>query len=457
MKRGNNMGRLFGTDGVRGVANTELSCEIAMSIGRAAAAVLSDSSRRRPVFVIGSDTRASSDMLCGAITAGLCSVGADVIHLGVIPTPAVAYLVLKYKADAGIMISASHNPAEFNGIKIFSGDGFKLPDALEERIEAIVLDGEATPELPSGDAVGRVRYATDAVKDYVRHIKSSVHHSLDGLRIAVDCANGAASTTARALFEGLGATVHILNDTPDGVNINKDCGSTHLDTLSKYVIENGLDCGVAFDGDADRCLCIDEMGREVDGDMIMAICALDLRKRGKLNHDTVVGTVMTNFGFSKFCEERDLRFVATKVGDRYVLENMLLEDYSFGGEQSGHIIFLDFATTGDGQLTATQLLCHMKCEGKPLSALASVMTRYPQTTVNVRTTPEGKVAFYTDKEIAERIRSAKEALGNTGRILVRPSGTEPLIRVMAEGLETELTEKTARDVADFIIERLKCK
>ncbi len=448
------MGRLFGTDGVRGVANTELTCEMAMKIGRAAAAVLADGSRRRPVFVIGSDTRASSDMLCAAITAGLCSVGADVIQLGVVPTPAVAYLVVKYKADAGIMISASHNPAEFNGIKIFSGDGFKLPDMLEERIEAIVLDGVDIPELPTGGAVGRVTHATDAVKDYVRHIKNSVHHSLAGLNIAVDCANGSASTTARALFESLGATVHILNDTPDGVNINQNCGSTHLEGLAQYVVENKLDCGVAFDGDADRCLCIDENGNEVDGDMIMAICAIDLRKRGKLNHDTVVGTIMTNFGFGKFCEENDLHFVATKVGDRYVLESMLLEDYSFGGEQSGHVIFLDFATTGDGQLTATQLLCHMKCEGKSLSALASVMTRYPQTTINIKISPAGKVAFFTDKEVAEKIREAKETLGKSGRIVVRPSGTEPLIRVMVESLDIEETEKIAKEVSDFILEKL---
>ena len=448
------MGRLFGTDGVRGIANSELTCERAMEIGRAAAAVLSDGCRRRPVFVIGSDTRASSEMLGSALTAGLCSVGADVIELGVVPTPAVAHLVVKYKADAGVMISASHNPAEFNGIKIFSGNGFKLPDMLEERIEAIVLDREYAPELPIGGAVGRVTYATSAADDYIRHIKSSVHYSLDGLNIALDCANGSASVTAKKLFEELGANVSIINAEPNGTNINENCGSTHLEALSKFVVENGLDCGVAFDGDADRCLCIDEKGNEVDGDMIMAICALDLKKRGKLNRNTVVGTIMTNFGFGKFCEENDLRFIATKVGDRYVLEEMLLEDYSFGGEQSGHVIFRDFATTGDGQLTATQLLCHMKCEKKPLSALASVMTRYPQTIINLRVSPEGKILFFTDKAVNDKISEAKEKLGQSGRIVVRPSGTEPLIRVMVEGMDLCEIESIAKDVANTISERL---
>ncbi|MBQ7384033.1 MAG: phosphoglucosamine mutase [Clostridia bacterium] len=448
------MGRLFGTDGVRGVANTELTCELAMEIGRAAATVLSDGCRRRPVFVIGSDTRASSEMLDSALTAGLCSVGADVIRLGVIPTPAVAHLVVGYKADAGVMISASHNPAEYNGIKIFSGNGFKLPDMLEERIEEIVLDKVTPLKSPIGGEVGRVSYAKDAAADYIRHVKNSAPHSLDRLKIAVDCANGAASVTARALFEELGAEVHILNDKPDGVNINENCGSTHIDGLAKYVVANSLDCGIAFDGDADRCLCIDERGREIDGDMIMAICALDLKKRGKLNRGAVVGTVMTNLGFSKFCEENGLKFVATKVGDRYVLEEMILEDYSFGGEQSGHIIFRDFATTGDGQLTATQLLCHMKREAKPLSELAAVMKRYPQTTVNLKISAEGKIAFYTDKEIEKKIAEVKERLGSSGRIVVRPSGTEPLIRVMVEGESLAKTETVAKEVAELISQRL---
>jgi phosphoglucosamine mutase len=451
------MGRLFGTDGVRGIANTELSCELAMEIGRAAATVLSSGSRHRPTFVIGSDTRASSDMLGGALIAGLCSVGADVIQLGVVPTPAVAYLVGKYKADAGVMISASHNPAEFNGIKIFSGNGFKLPDLLEEKIEDLILAKEKSYAKPLGGEVGKVTYAKDATADYIRHIKTSAHCSLEGLHIAIDCANGSASATAPTLFSELGADVHMLSYKPDGVNINKNCGSTHLEALAKYVVKNGLDLGVAFDGDADRCLCVDELGNIIDGDMIMAICALDLKKRGKLNRNTVVGTIMSNFGFGKFCEDNDIRFIATKVGDRYVLEEMLLEDYSFGGEQSGHVIFRDFATTGDGQLTATQLLVHVKRSGKKLSELASVMTRYPQTMVNLTISAEGKVAFFTDREINEKLEQAKNLLGTTGRIVVRPSGTEPLIRVMVEGSDEAQIKAIADDVAATIKTRLSDK
>ncbi len=448
------MGRLFGTDGVRGIANTELTCERAMDIGRAAATVLAEGCRHWPTFVIGCDTRASSDMLGSAMIAGLCSVGADVIQLGVVPTPAVAYLVGKYKADAGVMISASHNPAEFNGIKIFSGNGLKLPDMLEERMEELVLDHIRPMVTPIGGEVGKLSYAKDAVTDYIRHIKSTAHSCLNGLHIAIDCANGSASMTAPILFREMGADVHVLSASPDGVNINRDCGSTHMEALAEYVVANGLDCGIAFDGDADRCLCVDEKGQVVDGDRIMAICALDLNKRGKLNRSTVVGTIMTNFGFGKFCEENDLRFVATKVGDRYVLEEMLQEDYSFGGEQSGHIIFRDFATTGDGQLTGVQLLIMMKNQGKPLSELASVMTRYPQTMVNLTISAEGKIAFYTDPDVNRAIADAKELLGKDGRIVVRPSGTEPLIRVMVEGMNQEQITRVANEVAHVITERL---
>ena len=451
------MGRLFGTDGVRGIANTELSPEVAMEIGKAAAEVLTEGCRRRPLFVIGSDTRTSSDMLMSAVSAGICSMGADVINLGVVPTPAVAYLVGKYKADAGVMISASHNPSEFNGIKIFSGDGYKLPDALEERIEAIVLDKESRLASPTGTGVGRITYAEKAAKDYIDHIRSSVLYSPHGMNVAIDCACGSASATARQLFEGLGVVAHILNDTPNGANINDGCGSTHIDALAKYVVENGLECGVAFDGDADRCLAVDENGNVIDGDMIMAICALDLKERGRLNHSAVVGTIMTNFGFGKFCEENNLKFAATKVGDRFVLEEMLLEDYSFGGEQSGHIIFRDFATTGDGQLTACQLLSIMKRKGKKLSELASVMTRYPQVIVNLTVSTEGKLLFYTDSEVRESIERAKNELGELGRVVVRPSGTEPLIRVMAEGNDMEQIKKICNDIASVIEKRLDGK
>ena len=448
------MGRLFGTDGVRGIANTDLSPERAMEIGRAAATILSEGCRRRPTFVIGSDTRASSDMLSAALIAGLCSVGADVIQLGVVPTPAVAYLVGKYKADAGVMVSASHNPAEFNGIKIFSGNGLKLPDILEERIEELVLDRTRPMPQAIGGEVGRLSYAKTACADYIRHVRSSAYTSLEGLHVAIDCANGSASATAPELFRKMGADVHVLHATPDGTNINQNCGSTHMESLASYVVAHNLDLGIAFDGDADRCLCVDEKGELVDGDRIMAICALDLKKRGKLYRNTVVGTVMTNFGFTKFCDEHDLRFIATKVGDRYVLEEMLQEDYSFGGEQSGHIIFRDFATTGDGQLTAIQLLTLMKAEGKPLSELASVMPRYPQIIVNLPVSSEGKIVFYTDPEVNAVIEEAKEALGKTGRILVRPSGTEPLIRIMAEGLDEAQIEEVSAKIAKVITDRL---
>ncbi len=448
------MGRLFGTDGVRGVANSELTCEMAMNIGRAAAMVLTDDDRRHPRILIGKDTRKSSDMLEAAITAGLCSVGANVIQLGVVPTPAVAFLVGKYKADAGIVLTASHNPCEFNGIKIFSGDGYKLPDALEEQIEAIVLDHVDTPPTPVGGDLGTVTTAPNVVRDYVDHVKCTVPFSLDGLRIAIDCANGASSRTAETLFTELGAECHMLANEPNGVNVNDNCGSTHMEGLMAYVKEHGLDAGVAFDGDADRCLAVDENGNLVDGDFVMAICAADMKSRGKLAKSTVVGTIMTNMGFNRFCDENDMKFSSTKVGDRYVLEEMLLEGYNFGGEQSGHVIFLDFATTGDGQMTAAQLLSIMRRRQAKLSSLATIMQRYPQVMVNVTTSPEGKLRFYTDTEVKESIEKAKAALGSTGRIIVRPSGTEPLLRVMVEGENEEQISELTNQVADVLRTRL---
>jgi len=448
------MGRLFGTDGVRGVANEGLTCELATQIGRAAAIAVTGNARRRSVFAVGMDPRLSSDMLSSSLTAGLCSMGADVLLLGVIPTPAVAYLVGKYKADAGIMISASHNASEFNGIKIFSGDGNKLPDALEEQIETIVLDGAGSIHPASAENIGKVTYKTGAVKDYVDHLKSTVSHALTGLHIAVDCANGAASATAQKLFTELGAEVEMLFDQPDGLNINQDCGSTHIEALRAYVAERALDAGVAFDGDADRCLCVDAEGYLFDGDLIMAICALDMKSRGKLNHNTVVGTVMTNFGFTKFCEQNGIGFTATKVGDRFVLEEMLQEEYDFGGEQSGHLIFRDFATTGDGELTAIQLLSLLRRENKQLKDMRGVMTRFPQRMINVQVTPEGKLGFYTDHELKQAIEAAKKELGNDGRVLVRVSGTEPLIRVMTEGQDERQIERVASNLAELVHTRL---
>ena len=448
------MGRLFGTDGARGVANTELTCELAMNIGRAAAMVLTDSTHKHPKILIGKDTRISSDMLEGALTAGLCSVGADVVSLGVIPTPAVAFLVGKYKADAGIMISASHNPCEFNGIKIFSGDGYKLPDALEEQIEAIVLDHAVEPPLPEGGDIGRVSTAENAVKDYIDHIKATVPFALDGMKIALDCANGSASRTAERLFTELGAQVHMLSAEPNGTNINDSCGSTHMENLMQYVKENQMDCGVAFDGDADRCLAVDDKGNLVDGDFVMAICSLDMKSRGKLAKNTVVGTIMTNMGFIRFCEENGIKFEATKVGDRYVLEEMLLEEYNFGGEQSGHVIFLDFATTGDGQLTAAQLMSILKRRSARLSSLATLMSRYPQVMINVKVSAEGKLRFYTDSEVKAAIEKYKTELGDKGRIIVRVSGTEPLIRVMVEGEDEAQINLIANEAAKIVEARL---
>ena len=448
------MGRLFGTDGVRGIANKELTPELAMNLGRAAATVLAVNSRRRPLFVVGMDTRISSEMLSNAITAGLCSVGTDVLILGVVPTPAVAYLIGKYKADAGIMISASHNSAEFNGIKMFSGDGYKLPDVLEEQIEEIVLNDIKPAETLIGGDVGKVTYMNTAIKDYIEHLKSTVPNSLDGLKIAVDCANGSASVVARELMKQLGAEATILYDKPDGININEDCGSTHIENLSKYVVENKMDLGVAFDGDADRCLCVDEKGELIDGDQVMAICSLDMKERGRLAKDTVIGTILTNLGFIKYCEANKINFIATKVGDKFVLEEMLLEEYNFGGEQSGHIIFKELATTGDGELTAIQLLSLVKRSGKKLSELSKVMKKYPQVSINVNVTNDGKVKFYTNTTVKNSIEDAKEKLGDKGRIVVRPSGTEPKIRVMVECSDEELMNTVANDVAETVKKEL---
>ena len=405
--------------------------------------------------MIGKDTRLSSDMLENAMAAGLCSIGASVVTLGVVPTPAVAYLVEKYKADAGIMISASHNSFEYNGIKIFSGDGFKLPDDLEERIEDIILGKtDISGQLPADGGIGTVTRAETAVRDYIEHVKSTVHFALDGMKIAVDCANGSASATAETLFTELGAQAVMLNQSPDGVNVNRDCGSTHMEGLIEYVRTHELDAGVAFDGDADRCLMVDETGNFVDGDFIMAICALDMKSRGKLNKNTVVGTIMTNLGFQKFCQDNGMRFEATKVGDRYVLEQMRLEGYSFGGEQSGHVIFRDFATTGDGQLTACQLLSLLHRRQAKLSSLATAMQRYPQTMVNIQVTPEGKLGFYTDQRVRAVIDKVSGVLGDEGRVIVRPSGTEPLLRVMVEGRDEAQIQELAKEVADVIREEL---
>ena len=448
------MGRLFGTDGARGVANSEISCELAMNIGKAAAMVLTENTNRKPKVLIGKDTRISGDMLECAISCGLCSVGADVMTLGVVPTPAVAYLVKKYGYDAAVMISASHNPCEYNGIKIFKSDGYKLPDALEEEIEAIILDEVDTPPVMLGGNVGRVRVCENTVKDYIEHLKLTVDVRFENMKIALDCANGSASVSANELFSSLGAECHIICAEPNGININDNCGSTHIENLQKYVVENGLDAGFAFDGDADRMLAVDENGEVVDGDKIIAICSEHMKAEGKLKNDTAVVTVMTNMGFSKFCEKNGIKTAVTKVGDRYVLENMLENGYSIGGEQSGHVIFLDYATTGDGQLTALQVLRVMKKTGKKLSELASCMTVYPQTMINVRVSNMGKARFKDDEEVKNAVKQAELQLGSSGRVLVRVSGTEPLVRVMLEGEDEQQIQTLAREIADVIKVRL---
>ncbi len=448
------MGRLFGTDGARGVANSELTCELAMKIGRAAAMVLTESCAHKPKVLIGMDTRASSHMLAAAIGAGLCSVGADVLIIDVVPTPAVAFLVKEYDYDAGVMISASHNPCEYNGIKIFQGNGYKLPDELENEIEEIILDETKLPPVVLGGDVGKISFSSKAVDDYIFHLAMTADGDFKGMKIALDCANGSASVTARALFTRLGAKCCIINETPNGTNINENCGSTHLEQLQKFVVENKCDIGFAFDGDADRLLVVDENGEVVDGDKIIAVCSKFMKENNKLKNNTAVVTVMSNMGFFKFCEKNSINCVKTKVGDRYVLEEMVKNGYAIGGEQSGHIIFLDYATTGDGQMSAIQVLNVLKHTGKKISELASEMQVYPQVLINVRVSNFGKARLDKDEEVQLAIREASEELGDTGRVLVRVSGTEPLVRVMLEGEDYNQIKSLAESIAKVIEERL---
>lgn len=445
------MKRLFGTDGVRGIANEFLSCELATSIGKALGKTLiASGAHQKNKIIIGSDTRLSSDMLVSAISAGLCSVGCDCYLLGVVPTPAVAYLVKECGAKTGVMISASHNPYNYNGIKIFNKDGFKLSDGLEEHIELLVASEDIKNIRCDTAQMGRVYDAKDLVKKYVEHLRSSIDFDLSGLKIAIDCSNGSAAMTAKDVFAECGAECHFISCEPNGTNINDSCGSTHIEAVAEYVRKNAMDVGIAYDGDADRCLATDESGNEIDGDFIMAILSLALKEKGKLNKNTVVGTIMTNYGFTKFCEENDISFIATKVGDRYVLESMELSGFSFGGEQSGHIILREFATTGDGQMTSLHLLSHIKKSGKKLSELSSVMKKYPQHMVNLTANPNQKNIFFTDEEIQGIIKAANEELAGDGRIVARPSGTEPVIRIMVEGIDEAKTVSICESVADRI-------
>ena len=443
------MGRLFGTDGVRGVANHDLTCELAMKLGRAAAAVLINKSNRHPRVIIGKDTRLSSDMLENAMAAGLCSVGASVVLLGVVPTPAVAYLVEKYKADAGVMISASHNSYEYNGIKIFSGDGYKLPDDLEERIESLILGEAALPPLPADSDLGTVSYASNALRDYIDHVKSTVHFSLTGLEIALDCANGSSAMTAETLFTELGAKVHMLHDEPNGTNINDNCGSTHMESLVEYVKTHKVDAGIAFDGDADRCLAVDDKGNVITGDHILYVCGKYMRDCGVLGNKKIVTTVMSNIGLYKALDALGIGYEKTAVGDKYVAENMRANGHILGGEQSGHIIFGSLANSGDGLLTAIKIM-EVMCESKqPLSVLASPVVMYPQLLKNVVVTDKDETL--NCPEVRAAVAEAEAELGTEGRILLRKSGTEPVLRVMAEA---QSHEKCAECV-DHIIDAMR--
>ncbi len=447
------MGRLFGTDGARGVAITELTCEMAMNIGRAAAIVLTKRTKHKPTIFIGKDTRISSDVLESALAAGICSVGANVQILGVVPTPAVAALVQQKKADAGVMISASHNSFEFNGIKLFSSTGYKLSDDIEEEIEELILDKPQEMKLVSDENVGRITYYRDAQTDYIRYIMKCIKGNLTGLRIALDCANGSASATAKRLFEGLGASVYVINASPNGININENCGSTHINNLMQFVIDKKCHAGLAFDGDADRCLAVDEKGELVDGDKLIAICAKAYKEKGKLKKDTAVVTVMSNLGFSYFAKDNNIKMLTTKVGDRYVLEKMLEGGYNLGGEQSGHIIFLDEANTGDGQLSGAKVLEILAESGMKMSELAAVMEHFPQVMINVKISPRSREVWKNDSQITDLIEQYESELGDSGRILVRESGTEPLIRVMLEGRDFSQINRFAVDIADKIRER----
>jgi phosphoglucosamine mutase len=441
------MQRLFGTDGVRGLANREITAELALKLGCAAASYFSQGRSGKPTILIGLDTRLSGDMLAAALAAGVSSAGGEAHLLGVMPTPAVAYLTAHSDACAGAVISASHNPFEDNGIKFFSQAGTKLPDEAEDQIQRLAEE-PGLNKKPVGDGIGRIVTRSGLAEDYAKHVIKAAGTDLHGLKIVVDCANGAASELAPFVLRSLGAEVVAVNNRPDGLNINKGCGSTHMEGLCKKVLEEKADLGVAHDGDADRCLLVDEKGRVVDGDQMMLICALELMAAGKLAENTLVTTVMSNIGLHLAFKERGGKCVVTPVGDRYVLEEMLKSGYSLGGEQSGHIIFGDYATTGDGLITATQVLRAAVRNNRPLSALAGLMAKYPQVLSNVRV--KSKAGWQTNREIAKAIAYAEKSLGDTGRVLVRASGTEPLLRVMLEGPDQEALDELAQSVAQVI-------
>ena len=444
------MARLFGIDGIRGIANEELTPTLAMQLGQAGAYVLTKEKQYKPTIMVGCDTRISGDMLANALMAGACSVGANCVYVGVIPTPAVAYLTQKYRVDAGVVISASHNPVEFNGIKFFDGDGYKLPDALEDEIEEMLQGGMQGIQFPIGPGVGKIKYRTDAREEYINHSIRAVPVNLSGLKIVVDCAEGASFYTSVEALKELGGNVVAIHNNPDGTNINSSCGSTHPEELQARVVYEKADVGLAFDGDADRLQAVDENGKVVDGDQIMAIVGNYMKAHGKLKKDTIVATVMSNLGFFLMGKKNGITIEQTKVGDRYVLERMKEIGASLGGEQSGHIIFLDENTTGDGLLSALHLLQVMIESGKSLSELTKVMEVLPQALVNARVADYRKDKYMEYPVIVEAIRELEAKFAGEGRVLVRPSGTEPLVRVMIEGKDQQIIQEEAQKLASLI-------
>lgn len=447
------MGRLFGTDGVRGVANSELTPELAFNLGKAGAYVLSKD-QQRPIVLIAKDTRISGDMLEDAISAGILAMGGNVIKAGVLPTPAVAYLVRYFKADAGVVISASHNPFEYNGIKFFNGEGFKLDDDIEDEIEDIILRNIDVNSHITGDKLGRCLEAEeDALTLYADFLKNTIDTDLKGMKLVIDCANGASYRVAEKVFRELGADVTAIYNEPDGVNINERCGSTHPEELQKLVFSLKADLGLAFDGDADRLIAVDELGRLIDGDKMIYICAKMLKEQNQLPGDKVTATVMSNIGFHRAIENIKCNVETTQVGDRYVLESMLKTGCTIGGEQSGHIIFLNHTTTGDGILSALQIIKAIKGFGVKPSALADEVTIYPQVLKNAKIKNENKKKYMTDPEISNEIKRLEEAMAGEGRVLIRPSGTEPLVRVMIEGKDIEQITKLAENLASLLTKR----
>ena len=444
------MARLFGTDGVRGIANEELTPMLAMQLGQAGAYVLTREKEHKPTIMVGCDTRISGDMLANALMAGACSVGANCVYVGVLPTPAVAYLTQKYKVDAGVVISASHNPVEFNGIKFFDGNGYKLPDELEDEIEGLIKGGMPGIKFPTGTAVGKVKYRTDAREEYINHAIQAVPVDLSGMKIVVDCAEGASFYTSVEALKELGGSVVAIHNNPDGANINANCGSTHMEELQARVVFEKANLGLAFDGDADRLLAVHENGNVVDGDQIMAIVGNHMKSLGKLKKDTIVATVMSNLGFFLMGEKQGMTIEQTKVGDRYVLERMKEIGASLGGEQSGHIIFLDENTTGDGLLSALHLLEVMVDTGKSLSELADIMEVLPQALVNAKVANHKKEKYMEYPVIAEAIREIEQKFAGEGRVLIRPSGTEPLVRVMIEGKDRQVIRREAERLGSLI-------